>query len=154
MKKVAILLVAAALLASGPIAAQVVSDETILTYDVVKNERKALAMEALEITADQLKALIPIYDAYLAELEVLAARRVDLVKRFLSSYKALEDTAAEQMIEELMDLDQAKLDLRKHYNRRFHDVLPARKVVRLWQIENKLDTVIFAELVKDIPLAK
>jgi hypothetical protein len=154
MKKVAILLVAAALLASGPIAAQVVSDETILTYDVVKNERKALAMEALEITADQLKALTPIYDAYLAELEVLAGKRVDLVKRFLSSYKALEDTAAEQMIDELMDLDQAKLDLRKHYNRRFHDVLPARKVVRLWQIENKLDTVVFAELVKDIPLAK
>ena len=152
MKHAAIFLCVVALLAASPLAAQV-SDETILTYDVVKNERKDLAMEALDITAEQMKAVSPIYDEYLTELEALAGKRVALMNRFLSSYKALEDAAAEQMIDEMIDLDQAKLDLRKYYTRRFLDVLPARKVVRLWQIENKLDTVLNTQLVKDIPLA-
>lgn len=152
MKHAASLLCLAALLAASPLAAQV-RDETILTYDVVTTERKALVMEALDITPDQTKSLSPIYDQYLAELAALDAQRVELIKRFLKSYKALEEADAEQMIDELMDLNQADLDLKKYYTRRFHEVLPARKVLRLWQIENKLDTVIDAQLVKDIPLA-
>jgi len=58
------------------------------------------------------------------------------------------------MIAEMLDIQQDQLDLKKHYNRKFHDVLPATKVVRLLQIENKLGAIILAQLVKDIPLAK
>jgi len=154
MKHVAIAVVAAALLAAGPVAAQVVSDETILTYEVIKSERKALAMEALEITPEQVKALSPIYDAYLVEVNALDARLVALIKRFIGSYKSLDDPAAEQMIDEMLDIHQAQLDLKKHYNRKFHEALPANKVLRLMQIENKLGSIILAQLVKDIPLAK
>lgn len=153
MKHAAFFLCLAALLATSPLAAQV-RDETVLTYDVVTSERKALVMEALDISADQIKAVSPIYDAYLAELQAIDGQRIELIKRFLKSYQALEEPTAEQMIDELMDLNQADLDLKKYYTRRFHEVLPARKVLRLWQIENKLDTVIDAQLVKDIPLAK
>ena len=141
-----------ALLAASPIAAQV-RQETKLTYDVVAHERKNLVMGALDITADQAKAFAPMYDEYLAELQAVQARKVDLVKRFLGSYKAMEDSQAEQMTDELLDLSQDDLDLKRYYTRRFQTVLPARKVLRLWQIENKLDTVVNAELMKDIPLA-
>jgi len=154
MKNVAILLCAAALLASGPVAAQVVSDDTILTYEVITSDHKALAMEALEITPEQLKALSPIYDAYLAEVNALDAKLVELIKRFNASYKSLDNAAADQMINEVFALHQESLDIKKHYNRQFHEVLPAHKVLRLWQIENKLGTIIAAQLVKDIPLAK
>jgi hypothetical protein len=154
MKHVALAFVAAALLAAGPVAAQVVSDETILTYDVIKSDHKALAMEALEITPEQMKALSPIYDAYLAEVDALDARLVELIKRFNASYKSLDNAAADQMINEMFALHQETLDIKKHYNRRFHEVLPAHKVLRLWQIENKLATVIAAQLARDIPLAK
>ncbi len=154
MKNVAILLCAAALLASGPVAAQVVSDETILTYDVIKSDHKALAMEALDITPEQLKALSPVFDAYLAEVNAVDAKLVDLIKRFNSSYKSLDNATADQMINEIFDIHQEQLDIKKHYNRQFHAILPAHKVLRLWQIENKLGTIIAAQLVRDIPLAK
>jgi hypothetical protein len=154
MKHVAILLAAAALLAAGPVAAQVVSDETILTYDIIKSDHKALALEALEITPEQLKALSPVYDAYLVEVNAIDAKLVELIKRFNSSYKSLDNVSAEQMITEIFTIQQEQLDLKKHYNRRFHDVLPAHKVLRLWQIENKLGTIIAVQLAKDIPLAK
>jgi len=154
MKNVAMLLIVAALLASGPVAAQVISDETILTYDVIKSDHKALAMEALDITPEQLKALSPVFDSYLAEVNAVDAKLVDLIKRFNSSYKSLDNATADQMINEIFDIHQEQLDIKKHYNRQFHAILPAHKVLRLWQIENKLGTTIAAQLVKDIPLAK
>lgn len=142
-----------AVLAASPLAAQV-REETILTYDVIQTERKALVMEALDLTPDQLKALSPVYDAYLEELDVLDALQVNLVARFLKISRAISDEEATAMLREWGAQNQALLDLRKYYTRQFLDVLPPRKVLRLWQIENKLDTIIDAQLTKDIPLAR
>ena len=58
------------------------------------------------------------------------------------------------MLERAVALRQAELDLRIKHLPKFGEVIPARKVLRLWQLENKLDTMIDAQLVKDIPLAK
>lgn len=153
MKNVIGLLCLAAVLAASPIAAQV-REETILTYDVIQTERKALVMEALDLTSDQLKALSPVYDAYLEELDALDAQQVSLLTRFLKIYRAISDEEATAMLREWGAQNQTLLDLRKYYTRQFLEVLPPRKVLRLWQVENKLDTVIDAQLTKDIPLAR
>ena len=153
MKHAITLFCLVSVLAASPLAAQV-RDETILTYDVIQTERKALVMEALDLTPTQLKAVSPVYDAYLEELDALEAQEVALLKRFLTEYKALTDAEAAKMLIEWGAQNQMRLDLRKYYTREFAEVMPARKVLRLWQIENKLDTVIDAQLTKDIPLAQ
>ncbi len=153
MKHAITLLCLVTVLAASPLAAQV-RDETILTFDVIQTERKALVMEALDLTPTQLKAVSPVYDAYLAELDALEAQEVELIKRFLASYKGMSDVEAAEMLVVWGAHNQVRLDLRKYYTREFAEVLPARKVLRLWQIENKLDTIIDAQLTRDIPLAQ
>jgi len=153
MKHAITLLCLVTVLVASPLAAQV-RDETILTFDVIQTERKALVMEALDLTPTQLKTVSPVYDAYLAELDALEAQEVELLKKFLASYKGMSDTEAAEMLVEWGAQNQVRLDLRKYYTREFAEVLPARKVLRLWQIENKLDTIIDAQLTKDIPLAQ
>ncbi len=153
MKHVISLLCLLAVLAANPLFAQV-RDETILTYDVIQTERKALVMEALDLTPDQLRALSPVYDSYLEELDALDAQQVSLIARFLKIHRAISDDEAAAMLFEWGAQNQVLLDLRKYYTRRFSEVLPPRKVLRLWQIENKLDTIIDAQLTKDIPLAR
>ena len=153
MKHVISLLCLLAVLAANPLFAQV-RDETILTYDVIQTERKALVMEALELAPDQLRALSPVYDSYLEELDALDAQKVSLIARFLKIHRAISDDEAAAMLFEWGAQNQVLLDLRKYYTRRFSEVLPPRKVLRLWQIENKLDTIIDAQLTKDIPLAR
>ncbi len=153
MKHAITLLCLVTVLAASPLAAQV-RDETILTYDVIQTERKALVMEALDLTSTQLKAVSPVYDAYLEELDALNAQEVALIKQFLASYKGMSDVEATSMLRQWGAQSQIRLDLRKYYTREFAEVLPPRKVLRLWQIENKLDTVIDAQLTRDIPLAQ
>jgi hypothetical protein len=153
MKKTVSAICLAGLLLAGPLAAQV-RDETVLTYDVIQGERKNIVMDALEITAEQTKALSPIYDAYLEEKLGLDERRVGLIKEFLKLHKNLPDADAERMLYELNTYDAILLEIHKRYTQEFKSVLPPRTVLRLWQIENKLDTVINAEIARDIPLAR
>ena len=44
--------------------------------------------------------------------------------------------------------------LKAQYLPRFKQVLPPRKVARFYQIENKLDIAILAEMAQAIPLAR
>jgi Spy/CpxP family protein refolding chaperone len=142
-----------ALVLAVPASAQV-RDETVLTYEVIQDERKSLVLDALDLTADQRAALLPIFDAYLEKMARIDASRVALVKEFLAKYKSISDDDAAALLEKATAISQKELDVRQKYLSKFGEVLPPRKVLRLWQVENKLDTIIDAQLVKDIPLAR
>lgn len=153
MKHSVILTCLVALVLAAPARAQV-RDETVLTYEVIQDERKTLVLDALDLTAEQRADLLPIFDDYLGEMAQIDAARVALVKEFLAKYKSISDDDAAALLAKVTTVAQKELDVRKKYFEKFGDVLPARKVLRLWQVENKLDTIIDTELVKDIPLAR
>jgi hypothetical protein len=52
------------------------------------------------------------------------------------------------------EIDGKMLALEREYADKFDDVLPLNKVVRLYQAENKLETMMMMEIAKDVPLAK
>ena len=139
---------------SSPLYAQRASDEALLTYDVIRSERKNLAMESLDISRAQLEALSPIYDAYLAEHDELEDHRLHVIMEFVAKHKALSDAEAEILLEEMSLINRMRFDLYRKYTKKFGKVLPPRLVLRLWQVENKLDTVIDLQYAKEVPLAK
>ncbi len=147
-------LICLAALAFAALGSAQVRDETVLTYEVIQGERKSLVLDALDLTAEQQAGLLPIFDAYLDEMAQIDAERVSLVKEFLAKYKSISDNDAAALLEKVTAVSQKELDVRRNYISKFGEVLPPRKVLRLWQVENKLDTIIDAQLVKDIPLAR
>lgn len=153
MKKTVSLLCLIGLVLVTPLCAQP-SDESVLTYEVIQSERKDLAMGALDLTKEQNEALSPIYDAYLEDLAVLEQMRLRLVREFMARHKAIADDEARVLLNLVMLIDQTRLDLHKEYTNEFGKVLPPRIVLRLWQVENKLDTIVNMQFVKEIPLAR
>jgi hypothetical protein len=141
------------LLMTNPLTAQI-SDETKITVQVIEEERKTLVMGALDLTAEQQAAFSPMYDAYLEDLAVLNDHRRHLIQEYLEKYKALSDEDAKRLLVEFITIDQLELDLHMQYTMEFGKMLPPRVVLRLWQIENKLDLMLFGQLAKDIPLVK
>ncbi len=153
MKHLVSVMILAALLIAASGSAQV-RDETVLTYEVIQDERKSLVLDALDLTADQRAALLPIFEAYLEEMAQIDTELVALIKEFLAKYKSISDADAAVLLDRATSISQKELDVRREYLAKFGEVLPPRKVLRLWQVENKLDTIIEAQLVKDIPLAR
>jgi hypothetical protein len=140
-------------LSAAPAIAQV-SEESLLTYEVIQTERKSLAMGALDLTGEQLAALTPIYDQYLEEHAAIEEHRLHLARTFMAKYKAMADADAEELIAEFLLIDRLRQDLHSKYAARFGEVLPPRIVLRLLQVENKLDTIVNMQYVKEIPLAR
>ena len=63
------------------------------------------------------------------------------------------DYSTKAMVEEALGIEEGKLRVRRGYLGRMLKAIPSRKVARFFQIDNKLDAVVRADISKQIPLA-
>jgi hypothetical protein len=73
---------------------------------------------------------------------------------FLTGYDTMGAEIARGLLGASFEIDGKMLEVEREYADKFDDVLPLNKVVRLYQAENKLETMMMMEIAKDVPLAK
>jgi hypothetical protein len=144
----------AAFAVAAPALAQSQNDENQVVISQIQTDKRAVVLRGLQLTDAQSSAFIPIYDEYQAERKKLADRSVDLLNKFVSNYDSMTDDAARGILKDWFGIEDERISLLKKYAKRFEKALPATKVLRFVQIENKLDTLIELEAVRAIPLAQ
>jgi hypothetical protein len=128
--------------------------EIRLTREEINNERQALVTRAMDLTPDEMQRFWPVYVEYrLASLKV-GDRIVLLITTYADNYENLTDPVADELLAEFVRIEEERARLKAEYLPKFKAVLPARKVVRFYQIENKMDNIILAELAKTVPLTR
>ena len=153
VKTVLFMITVAVMFVAGPANTQV-RDETILNYEVLTEEWIDLIGGVLDLTDAEAEAFWPIYEEYAAVKGALWDERIDVIKLFLSGYDTMGPEVARGLLGASFEIDSKMVALERAFADRFDDVLPPAKVVRLFQAENKLETMMSMEIAKDIPLAK
>ncbi|MEE4273618.1 MAG: hypothetical protein V2I67_18225 [Thermoanaerobaculales bacterium] len=152
-----VLVISVAVLAvvmSNPVAAQNASDETKLTYEVLTEEWGTLIGGALDLTEAEAEAFWPVYKEYGKAKREVWNRRIDVIKIFMGSYNDMSPEMSRILLDQTFNIAKDKLELEMKYAEIFDDFLPPEKVTRLFQAENKLETTLMMQIVKDVPLAK
>ncbi len=156
MEKITFRTLAAAALVSvvaAVAAAQTVKDALEVTRQAVESQRRVLVAGALPLTDAEADAFWPLYDAYEKERRPLDERANKLVADFLAGAASLTDAQAKAMVEEALKVDEERLRVRRSYLGRMVKAIPPRKLARFYQIDNKLDSVVRADVSRQIPLA-
>jgi hypothetical protein len=135
-----------------PVFAQ--SGEIALTRQVVQTERQALVTAAMELSEQEGAAFWPLYREYRGAMAKVGDRSQALIVDYAAKYATLTDADAQVMLDEMLAIDTEALKVRKDYVKRFGKILPAKRVARFFQIENKMDAVIKADLAETIPLVR
>ena len=158
MRIISILVTALLLLAAAPSPAQ--EKEPLVTYDneieaarkLMAQERKLVIAGELVLTPAESDAFWPLYNEYQEEMRKIGDAEVALITEFAENYSTADDEFAERVIKESLDIDMRALKLRKKYLKRFNKVLPALKVAKFYQVENKLNAVVNYQLASMIPM--
>jgi len=130
------------------------AEEIRLTREVINNTRQALVTRAMDLTPGEMQRFWPLYREYrLAALKV-GDRIVTLITTYADNYQNLTDKDADKLLTEFVRIEEERARLKAQYLPKFKKVLPPKKVVRFYQIENKLDTALLAEVGQAIPLAR
>ncbi len=155
MKFLRLFVIALATLIAVPVFAQdkPASNMEILRQKV-KADKKLLVAANMDLTENEAKGFWPVYDAYQADLQGLNGRIGKLVQRYADLYntKTLTDDSAKGLLDEALAIERAEVAMRESYVPKLTTVIPATKVARYLQIENKIRAVIKFELADGIPV--
>jgi hypothetical protein len=160
MKKILIALSAVAILGGAQAAlAQTsgeinMSDQEQLLIAQIQGDKRAIVLSTLQLTDAEVQAFTPIFDQYQAEMKKLATRYSDVLSKFASNYDSMTDDAAEDILKESFKVREDRDDLLKDYAKRMGKKLPATKVLRWVQIENKMGALLDWQMAQIIPLAR
>jgi hypothetical protein len=125
-----------------------------IVIEKIRADKKLLVAENMQLTETEAKAFWPIYDQYQDELFLLRSRTAKLIKDYADAYDKMSNDAAKRLLDEFMTIEALGPKLRQAYLPKFRKALPETKVVRYYQIENKIQAALFYELAANIPLMK
>jgi hypothetical protein len=133
-----------------------VTEDLNLTREIIQIKRKAIVALNMELTDDESTAFWPVYDEYWVEMKKLGDREVALISDFAKNYvyESMTNQKAKEMRQEWVSIKKQTVKLQEKYAKKFRKVLPEKKVLRYFQIENKLDLIIDSEVSTAIPLAR
>ena len=129
------------------------SDDYIeLARDILKTEKKAAIAEGMELSDTEITPFWELYNEYNSKLSQTQNQRVALIKNFAENYETMTDEKADEIMKSFFKYQQEILKLKKSYYGRFKKILPSAKASRYFQLENKIQALVDAELAMQIPL--
>lgn len=155
VRRVMVLVAALASLVSAPALAQDRPTDTMeVLREKVRADKKLVVAVALDLTETEARGFWPVYNAYQSDMIAHYDRMAKLIEDYARAYESMNDERATQLLGEFLALQTDHVALLNRYAPRFQRVLPARKVARYYQIENKIRAVLDYQLARDIPLVK
>jgi hypothetical protein len=142
-------------LASGMAFAQ--SDDAVnKILDEMQAEKDGIIESEMKFTRDEKKAFSPLYREYQEALRKVQMRGFRLISRFAREREAdtFANDTAERILKEYFDIEREKLELKKSYIKKFGNILPYKKVLLFFQVENKMDVKLSYQFTQMVPLAK
>jgi len=149
------LVTATILLLTSPVLAQGASNANMeILAQKVKADKKLVVAMNMNLSDAESRAFWPVYESYQADLERVNKRLGQLVSDYARAYNSgfVSDTTAGKLIKEWVHAEAEEMKLRVANVKKLARVLPAKKVMRYLQIENKIRAVIRFGIASEVPL--
>ena len=125
------------------------------TQALVAKEFRQILREEMMLSDAEAAEFWPLYERYSAERRVVnepyLAGLIEYVDRYYGG--DLTDAQAERLMNTYFDVQQALLKKRHEYVKKFGNIMGNIKVMRFFQLENKVQAEVNAALAVSIPLA-
>ena len=132
------------------------ADNMQILMDKIKADKKLLVAKNMDLTESEAKAFWPVYEQYQQQLANFNQRMAKLIESYAAAYRAnsLTDEDAKQLTAEFVAIGKGEAAVKEYFVPKLREVLPAKKVARYLQIENKIRAAIKYELAGQIPLVQ
>ena len=129
------------------------ADDMQILRDKVRADKKLLVATNMGLTESEATGFWPIYEQYQKDLQRINRRLANLVESYAADFrnKSLTDDKAKKLIDESVAIELAEANLKTEYAPKLSKVLPAKKVARYLQIENKIRAVVKYDLASGVP---
>jgi cell division protein FtsB len=122
--------------------------------NTIQSNKKALVDVNLALTDEEAQSFWPVYDRYQADLIAVNDRLLRVIADYAANFESITDEKANQLVDEYLAAERDRVEVRRRYREPIAKTLPGRKLMRFYQIENKIDAVLRFELAATIPVVE
>jgi hypothetical protein len=119
---------------------------------ILKADRKVMVAEVMQFAEPESVAFWPLYRDYRIEMDKLGDGIVKLVLEYADMYPTVDEHRAATILKEYLTLERDWAGVRAKHLKKMSKVLPASKVLRFPQVENRLDLALRLQLAGALPL--
>ena len=151
----AVFLAALVLFVSGMAAAQqgdAQSDNMQILREKIQADKKLLVATYMKLTENESKAFWGVYDSYQKDLMALNERAFRNIGDYAANADKMTDDIAKKVVNEHLAIENDRQKLRQSYLPVFAKAVPYKKVMRYYQLENKVQAVLMYDAARQIPL--
>ena len=144
-----------AMIVAAPAFAEPPSDTNMeILKEKLKADKKLLVASNMDLTDAEAKQFWPLYDSYQKELDGINKHLGQTIKDYADAFNKgnVPNDTAKKLLGEALSVEEQEVKLKRTYAEKLGKVLPATKVARYIQIENKIRSLIRFELAQQIPL--
>ncbi|HKJ42348.1 MAG TPA: hypothetical protein VKA27_09645 [Sunxiuqinia sp.] len=102
----------------------------------IKAEKVAFLTTKLQLTPEEAQSFWPVYNEFDNKRFKIHMQRREMEHKTMENTDGMTDDQLKALSNKFVNLFQQEADLMKEYNKQFFKVLPAKKVVMLYDVEN------------------
>ncbi|NKB80512.1 MAG: hypothetical protein GKS05_01160 [Nitrospirales bacterium] len=120
----------------------------------VKADKKLVVAMNMNLSDKEAKSFWPVYESYQSDIEHVNQRLGQLVSDYANAFNSgsISNDTAGKLIKEWLHAEAEEMRIRVANVKKLAKVLPATKVARYLQIENKIRAVLRFQLAAGVPL--
>lgn len=108
--------------------------------------------ETMQLNDQQAAIFWPIYREYRAEQSKLIAEKLAIVTDYATNFSTMTDAKADQLAQQVMQLDEKRMALREKYYATMKKALSPIVAVRFFQVEHQLQLLVDLQIASNLPI--
>ena len=119
---------------------------------VINDQRNTALAYNMSFTQEEKEKFWPVYREYREAMGKVGDKRVAVIVEYARYMNTMTEARAKQLLDRSFAVQKETIKVKERYVRKFRKFLPETKVVRLMQVENRMDSMIDLKLAEGIPL--
>ena len=119
---------------------------------VINDQRNTAIAFNMSFTQKEKEKFWPVYREFRAAMGKVGDKRVAVIVEYAEHINSMSQARAKQLLDRSFAVEKETIKVKERYVRKFRKFLPDTKVVRLMQVENRMDSMIDLKLAEGIPL--
>jgi len=118
----------------------------------LRNSKSQVLGEVMQLDASQAAKFWPIYKEFEKEYATIGDKIVAAVKAYSDGCPDISDTLADQLANQVLNIEQERNALKKKYYARMKEGVGALTATRFLQVENQIERLIDLQIASQLPV--
>lgn len=112
----------------------------------IEAEKIAFFTQRMDLTPDEAKVFWPVYNDYISRRNKIRLDKNNLLKYINQNQANIDDKELEESGDRIIAYTVEEATLMQTYHKKFKEILPIKKVVRIYQTETQFNKILLEQL--------